>query len=625
MYAAVIASSKVHTADYTIKKIIINDKMVCIKNLLISIDILLYKYYMIFFTNNKKGHKMASKERFTPVFFEVIKDYSFSLFKRDLFAGITVGIVAIPLALAFAIASGATPSQGIFTAVIAGFFISFLGGSRYQIGGPTGAFVIIIYGIIAQHGYNGLIIATIMAGIILIFLGIAKVGSFIKFIPYPVTTGFTAGIGVVIFSSQIKDFLGLTYESTSPEFIDKWINIFSNLSTINISSAAIGVATVLIIIVIRKMSTNIPSHVVAIVISTAVCYFLGLNTETIGNRFGEIKAVFPSFQVPEITLDKIRLLFPSAITIALLAGIESLLSAVVADGMTGSHHKSNTELIGQGAANILSGFFGGIPATGAIARTATNVRAGGATPVSGMIHAVFLCLFILFFSFLIEIIPMAALAGVLLVVSVDMMGIKNMANLLSSPKSDVVVLLTTFILTIIIDLTAAVQVGVVLAALLFMKRMSDVTSMGKINFDASEKTDKDELDPDATSNKDIPEGVEVYEINGPFFFGVADMLINTLEHIGKTPKVFILRMRNVPAIDATGEHALENFYSTCKKIGTQLVLSGVNPVPYATLKKMHFIDMIGQENVLDHIDKALIRTREILREIEEKENKEQQQ
>lgn len=560
---------------------------------------------------------MASKERFIPVFFEVIKNYSSASFKKDLFAGITVGIVAIPLALAFAIASGATPSQGIFTAVIAGFFISFLGGSRYQIGGPTGAFVIIIYGIIAQHGYDGLLIATIMAGIILIFLGIARVGSFIKFIPYPVTTGFTAGIGVVIFSSQIKDFLGLTYKEASPEFIDKWISIFANLSTINISSAAIGICTVAIILVIRKMSTNIPSHVVAIVISTALCFFLGLNAETIGDRFGTINAVFPSFTVPEVTIEKIRALFPAAITIALLAGIESLLSAVVADGMTGSHHKSNTELVGQGVANILSGFFGCIPATGAIARTATNVRASGVTPLSGMIHAVFLCLFILFFSFLIEIIPMAALAGVLLVVSVDMMGIKNMANLLSSPKSDVVVLLTTFILTIIIDLTAAVQVGVVLAALLFMKRMSDVTSMGKINFDASEKTAHDIADPDATSNKDIPEGVEVYEINGPFFFGVADMLINTLEHIGKTPKVFILRMRNVPAIDATGEHALENFYNTCKKAGTQLVLSGVNPVPYATLKKMHFIEMIGEENVTNHIDKALIRTREILKEIEE--------
>lgn len=563
---------------------------------------------------------MASKERFIPVFFEVIKNYSSASFKKDLFAGITVGIVAIPLALAFAIASGATPSQGIFTAVIAGFFISFLGGSRYQIGGPTGAFVIIIYGIIAQHGYDGLLIATIMAGIILIFLGIARVGSFIKFIPYPVTTGFTAGIGVVIFSSQIKDFLGLTYKEASPEFIDKWISIFANLSTINISSAAIGICTVAIILVIRKMSTNIPSHVVAIVISTALCFFLGLNAETIGDRFGTINAVFPSFTVPEVTIEKIRALFPAAITIALLAGIESLLSAVVADGMTGSHHKSNTELVGQGVANILSGFFGCIPATGAIARTATNVRAGGVTPLSGMIHAVFLCLFILFFSFLIEIIPMAALAGVLLVVSVDMMGIKNMANLLSSPKSDVVVLLTTFILTIIIDLTAAVQVGVVLAALLFMKRMSDVTSMGKINFDASEKTAHDIADPDATSNKDIPEGVEVYEINGPFFFGVADMLINTLEHIGKTPKVFILRMRNVPAIDATGEHALENFYNTCKKAGTQLVLSGVNPVPYETLKKMHFIEMIGEENVTNHIDKALIRTREILKELEIKEN-----
>ena len=427
---------------------------------------------------------MASHENLKPVIFESLKGYSLKLFKKDLFAGITVGIVAIPLALAFAIASGATPSQGIFTAVIAGFLISFLGGSRYQIGGPTGAFVIIVYGIIAEYGYDGLLLATIMAGIILIFLGLIKVGSFIKFIPYPVTTGFTAGIGVVIFSSQIKDFLGLTYKETSVEFIDKWAAIFSNLQGINYQSALIGVLTILVILILRKISTNIPSHVAAIIIATAVLYFLNMNVETIGGRFGNIEAVFPSFTVPEITLEKIRLLFPAAITIALLAGIESLLSAVVADGMTGSHHKSNTELVGQGVANIFSGFFGCIPATGAIARTATNVRAGGVSPVSGMIHAVFLGLFILFFSFLIEIIPMAALAGVLLVVSVDMMGIKNMKSLFSAPKSDILVLLTTFILTIIVDLTAAVQVGVVLAALLFMKRMSDVTSMGKINFDA---------------------------------------------------------------------------------------------------------------------------------------------
>lgn len=557
---------------------------------------------------------MASHENLKPVIFESLKGYSLKLFKKDLFAGITVGIVAIPLALAFAIASGAKPSQGIFTAVIAGFLISFLGGSRYQIGGPTGAFVIIVYGIIAEYGYDGLLLATIMAGIILIFLGLIKVGSFIKFIPYPVTTGFTAGIGVVIFSSQVKDFLGLTYKETSVEFIDKWAAVFSNIQGINYQSAIIGVLTVLVILILRKISTNIPSHVAAIIIATAVSYFLNMNVETIGGRFGNIEAVFPAFTVPEITLEKIRLLFPAAITIALLAGIESLLSAVVADGMTGSHHKSNTELVGQGVANIFSGFFGCIPATGAIARTATNVRAGGISPVSGMIHAVFLGLFILFFSFLIEVIPMAALAGVLLVVSVDMMGLKNMKSLFSAPKSDILVLLTTFILTIIVDLTAAVQVGVVLAALLFMKRMSDVTSMGKINFDASEVSSKDGYDPDATKNKVIPEGVEVYEINGPFFFGVADMLINTLEHIGKTPKVFILRMRNVPAIDATGEHALENFYHTCKKLGIALVLSGVNKAPYETLKKMHFIDMIGKENVLDHIDKALVRTNEILDE-----------
>ncbi|MDE7169995.1 MAG: sodium-independent anion transporter, partial [Mucispirillum sp.] len=421
---------------------------------------------------------MSVKDNFVPAFFEALRGYNLNIFKKDLFAGVTVGIVAVPLALAFAIASGATPSQGIFTAVIAGFFISFLGGSRYQIGGPTGAFVIIIYGIIANHGYDGLLIASLIAGVLLIVFGLARFGSYIKFIPYPVTAGFTAGIGVVIFSSQIKDLLGLSFESSRPEFIDKCFDIAANISTINPYAAAAGIATVIIIITVRKISVNVPSHVAAIIIVTAVVYFLNVDIETIGGRFGNISAALPSLGVPEFTIDKVRAVFPSAITIALLAGIESLLSAVVADGMTSSHHKSNTELIGQGAANIVGALFGCIPATGAIARTATNVKAGGSTPVSGMIHALFIGFFMMFFSFLIEIIPMAALAGVLIMVSVDMMGVKDMKNLMNSPKSDIVTLVTTFALTILVDLTAAVQMGVIMAALLFMKRMSDVTSMG---------------------------------------------------------------------------------------------------------------------------------------------------
>lgn len=558
------------------------------------------------------------KEKIMPVFFETIKEYNMQLFKKDIFSGLTVGIVAVPLALAFAIASGATPSQGIFTAVLAGFLISFLGGSKFQIGGPTGAFVVIVYSIIAEHGYDGLLIATIIAGILLVIFGFARLGSYIKFIPYPVTLGFTAGIGIVIFTTQLKDFLGLTYDIATPSFADKWLAIFNHISTINLTTSLLSIATVAIILFLRFTASKVPSHVVAIIIVTLISFIFNLETDTIGSRFDMSNTHFPDFVIPGFDLEKIRAVFPAALTIALLAGIESLLSAVVADGMTGTHHKSNTELVGQGVANIVCGFFGCIPATGAIARTATNVKAGAASPISGMIHAIFLGAFMLFFTFIIEIIPMAALAGVLIVVSIDMMNIKNIRNLYYAPKSEVLVLLTTLILTVLIDLTVAVQTGVILAALLFMKRMSDVSSIDKFTFDSSAKA-ADINDPDATVNKVIPEGVEVYEINGPFFFGITDMLINTLDRIGKTPKVFILRMRNVPSIDATGEHALESFYETCKKRGTRLVLSGVQPRPYAMLKKMHFISMLGIKNVTTHIDKALARTNEILRELNEAE------
>ncbi len=539
-------------------------------------------------------------------------NYNFSLFKHDLIAGVTVGIVAVPLALAFAIASGVEPAQGFYTAIIAGFLISLFGGSNYQIGGPTGAFVVIVYGIIASYGYDGLVIATIIAGILLIILGLVKIGSYIKFIPYPVITGFTSGIGVVILTTQIKDLLGLKIENLPSDFFGKWIIFIKNFSSIHIETFVIGVSTIILIYLVRKFLPKLPAHVFSISIITLIVFIFGINIDTIGSRFGEIPSTLPSFSMPNITLDKIKDVFSSAVTIALLAGIESLLSAVVADGMTGSRHNSNKELVGQGIANIASSFFGGIPATGAIARTATNVKAGGKTKVSGIIHAIFLALFMLFFAKIIEIIPMAALAGVLFVVSFDMIDIRKFKSLFKAPKSDISVLLITFALTVLIDLTVAVQAGVVLASILFMKRMSDVASIDKLDLGCNDNIDSDLVDPDAISKKNVPEGVEVYEINGPFFFGVADNLITTYEYMIKKPKVFILRMRKVPAIDATGVHALENFYMACVKRNTQLVLSGVNNEPYDTLKKMGFINIIGNENVTNHIDKALIRALEII-------------
>lgn len=539
-------------------------------------------------------------------------NYNFSLFKHDLIAGITVGIVAVPLALAFAIASGVEPAQGFYTAIIAGFLISLFGGSRYQIGGPTGAFVVIVYGIIATHGYDGLVIATIIAGILLIILGLVKIGSYIKFIPYPVITGFTSGIGVVILTTQLKDLFGLKIENLPSDFFGKWIIFLKNLSSIHIETFIIGLSTIIIIYLVRKFLPKLPAHVFSISIITLIVFVFGINIDTIGSRFGEIPSNLPSFSMPSITLEKIKAVFPSAVTIALLAGIESLLSAVVADGMTGSRHNSNKELVGQGIANIATSFFGGIPATGAIARTATNVKAGGKTKVSGIIHAIFLALFMLFFAKIIEVIPMSALAGVLFVVSFDMIDIRKFKSLFKAPKSDVAVLLITFTLTVLIDLTVAVQAGVVLASILFMKRMSDVASIDKLDLGCSDNIDSDLVDPDAINKKNVPEGVEVYEINGPFFFGVADNLITTYEYMIKKPKVFILRMRKVPAVDATGVHALENFYMACVKRNTQLVLSGVNHDPYSTLKKMGFINIIGEENVTNHIDKALMRALEII-------------
>ena len=557
-------------------------------------------------------------EKLKPKLFSVMKTYTKEQFVKDVVAGIIVAIIALPLSIALALASGVGPEQGIYTAIVAGFLISFFGGSRVQIAGPTAAFATIVAGIVAQKGMDGLIVATILAGIILVVMGFLRLGNLIKYIPFTITTGFTAGIAVTIAIGQIKDFLGLTYPAGTPtiETMEKAEAVIKNIATVNWQALIVGLVCLAILILWPYINKTIPGSLIAVIAGIAMVKFLNMDVNTIGDLY-EISNKLPGFHLPHVTLGDIGGILPDAFTIAILAAIESLLSCVVADSMINSKHRSNMELIAQGIGNIGSALFGGIPATGAIARTAANIKNGGRTPVAGMVHAVTLVLILVVLMPYAALIPMPCIAAILFMVAYNMCGWRTFVNLCkSSPKSDIIVLVTTFILTVVFDLVVAIEVGILLAAILFMKRMSDVTSMGKINFDASEKTAQDIADPDATSNKEIPEGVEVYEINGPFFFGVADMLINTLEHIGKTPKVFILRMRNVPAIDATGEHALENFYNTCKKAGTQLVLSGVNPAPYATLKKMHFIEMIGEENITNHIDKALIRTKEILKELE---------
>lgn len=551
------------------------------------------------------------KEIFYPKLFTTLKDYNKNQLINDLTAGTIVGIVALPLAIAFGIASGVAPEKGIITAIIAGFIISALGGSRVQIGGPTGAFIIIIYGIIQQYGLLGLTIATILAGIILIIMGIAKFGSLIKFIPYPVTVGFTSGIALLIFTTQIKDFLGLNINNMPAEFHSKWISIFQNIYSINIFEFSIALGSLLIIIFWQKITKKIPGSLIAIIISTTVVNLFNLPVATIGSKFGEISSNFPSPTFYDMNFDMVKNLIIPATTIAILAAIESLLSAVVADGMIGSKHRSNTELIAQGLANIVTPLFGGIPATGAIARTATNIKNGGRTPVAGMVHSLVLLLIMLFFGSYAKLIPTATLASILINVSYNMSEWRNFVYLLKSPKSDVIVLLTTFFLTVIFDLTLAIQIGILLALLLFMKRMSEVSGVSIITREFNE--DFDELnDPNAISKKNVPENVEVFEITGPFFFGAASKFKEELNIIEKMPKVVILRMRNVPAIDATGMKVLEEYYYDLKKKGSNLVLSGIHAQPLFALTSNGLIDLIGEENIHGNIDDALDRAREIL-------------
>lgn len=547
--------------------------------------------------------------------FSCLKTYNKKTFMSDLMAGIIVGIVALPLAIAFGIASGVTPEKGIITAIVAGLVISLFGGSKVQIGGPTGAFIIIIYGIIQKYGFEGLTIATLMAGFFLVLFGLLRLGTIIKYIPYPIVVGFTSGIAVTIFTTQIKDLFGLTLPSNPSDFIEKWGVYLQNFDTIDPWCALIGVASVVVIAVTPRFSKKIPGSLIAIILMTIVALLLKnfagvLSIETIGDRFS-ISNELPAAQVPDMNWETIKSLVSPAITIAILGAIESLLSATVADGVIGDHHDSNTELVAQGLANIASPLFGGIPATGAIARTMTNINNGGKTPGAGIIHAVVLLLIFLFLMPLAKYIPMACLAGVLVVVSYGMCGWRSFLELMKNPKSDVTVLLITFFLTIIFDLTIAIEVGLIIACLLFMKRMSETTDVKAI-------TEEIDLNQDAefsTGNLDhliIPQGVEVYEINGPYFFGAGNKFEEIMASFGDRPKVRIIRMRKVPFVDSTGIHNLTNLCEMSKKEGIQIVLSGVREKVNGQLEHAGFYHLIGEENICSHINLALKRANEII-------------
>lgn len=546
-----------------------------------------------------------------PKLFSICKGYTRAVFKKDLFAGVTIGIVAIPLAMAFAIASGLPPERGLFTAVIAGFLISLLGGSRVQIGGPTGAFVVIVSSIVVQFGYSGLVISMVMAGVILIAMGFARMGGLIRFIPFPVTTGFTSGIAVVIFSTQIKDLLGLQMETPPVDFIPKWIAYVNHLNTFSLSAAGIGLGTILIVWVARRFFPKWPAMLIGMVVASLAAGFLGLDIETIGSRFGDLPRTVPFPSLPLLSFVEIKGLVAPAFTIAILCAIESLLSATVADGMTGYRHRSNMELVAQGVANIGSALFGGIPATGAIARTAANIKSGGETPVAGIIHAITLALVLLFFAPVARRIPLAALAGILVVVSAGMCEIGHFIRLLKSPRSDVLVLLITFFLTIFVDLTVAVGLGVVFAALLFIRRMAEVSDVSVITRELGADSEEEEGGW-SLRVENVPPGVEVFEVHGPFFFGAADRFQEAVRSLEYPVPVIILRIRNVPVIDATGIHALREFQRNCKKRSSLLILSGVQQQPENALKRCGLWQDIGDENIFKTIEAALTRAQTII-------------
>jgi SulP family sulfate permease len=547
-----------------------------------------------------------------PKLFTALKTYNRKLFARDAVAGVIVGIVALPLCIAFAIASGVSPEKGLVAGVVGGFLVSLLGGSRVQIGGPAGAFVVIVFGIIAEYGLDGLIVSTFLAGILLIVFGRLKLGSVIKFIPQPVIAGFTSGIALIIFVSQVQDFLGLKMESASANFMEKIGALTVSLGTVNPSALIIAGASVFVLITWRKVSRVIPGPFVVLVGATVAAALLKLPVETIGSRFGEIPSFLPTPQIPDLTFDQIRRLVQPSITIALLVAIESLLSAVVADGMVGGRHRSNMELIGQGVANIGSSIFGGLPVTGAIARTATNARSGGRTPVAGIIHALTLLVMMLAFARFAAMIPLAALSAILVVVAYNMFEWRSFTAMLKSPKSDVAILLTTLFLTVVVDLTVAIEVGMVMAAFLFMKRMAAATDVEEITSEFREPSEDEE--GDVLDRTQIPNGVQVYEINGPFFFGAVYKFREAMNVVSKQPKVRIIRMRKVPVIDSSGMHALQEVFTAARKKHSVMLLSGVNKQPMDALEKAGLLDEFGRENVLLTFDDALARANQILAE-----------
>ncbi len=559
---------------------------------------------------------MDFKVGFKPKLFSTFKNgYNKQTLVQDLLAGIIVGIVALPLAIAFGIASGATPEAGILTAIVAGFLISFFGGSKVQIGGPTGAFIVIVFGIIQEYGMNGLMIATFMAGAFLILMGILHLGTIIKYIPYPIVVGFTSGIALTIFATQIKDLFGLQIDSVPADFLGKWSVYAQHIDTINWWSLLVGLCSILIIVFTPKVNRRIPGSLAAIILMTLAT--LGLKAlgiegiETIGDRFS-ISSALPQPEVPKINWDSIRHLAQPAMVIAMLGAIESLLSAAVADGVIGDRHDSNQELVAQGIANMVSPLIGGIPATGAIARTMTNINNGGRTPVAGIAHAIVLAVIYLFLMPLVKYIPMACLAGILMVVAYNMSEWRSFRAILRNPKSDIIVLLVTFFLTVIFDLTIAIEVGVLIACLLCMKRMAETTNVSVLS---------DEIDPmadtDVMGNLEhliIPEGVKVYEINGPYFFGIGNKFEEMMGDMGGRAKVRIIRMRKVPFIDSTGVHNLSNMCRMCSQLGVKVVLSGVNPTVMKVLENAGMDDVVGKENICSHISLALNRAQEILAE-----------
>ena len=540
-----------------------------------------------------------------PKLFTTLKTYDRAQFLADLTAGVIVGIVALPLAIAFAIASGVPPERGLYTAVIAGFLISALGGSRVQIGGPTGAFVVIVYGIVQQYGVDGLTIATLMAGLILIGFGLAKLGAAIKFIPFPVVTGFTAAIGAIIFVQQIRDALGLQLAKAPAEVLERLAAYADRIDTVNPYAVGVTAVTVIIVLFWPRLSRTIPAPFVALMATTVGVHALGLPVETIGSRFGQISAGLPHPHIPLIALADLRRLVAPAFTIAALGAIESLLSAVVADGMIGGRHRSNMELIAQGVANLASPLFGGIPATGAIARTATNIKSGARTPVAGMVHALTLLLITLFFGRWAALIPLATLAAIVLVVAYRLSEWRVFGVELRAPKSDAIVMVTTFLLTVLVDLTTAISVGMVLAAFLFMKRMAEVTNVTMVTREFEEPAPGKGDDAGAIFRRKVPPGVEVYEINGPFFFGAAEKFKDTLSQISKKPRVLIIRMRNVPAIDSTAMHALRDLIRRTRRDGTLVLLSDVHSQPLIALGRSELLDEIGEDHLFGNVDEAL--------------------